>query len=30
AVRLSVEKYCSALAMLNKTAAVTHSWEIEN
>lgn len=28
AVSLSVEKYCSALAMLNKTAKVTHSWEI--
>lgn len=30
AVELSVEKYCSALSMLNKTAAVTHSWEIIN
>lgn len=28
AVMLSVEKYCSALAMLNKTATVTYSWEI--
>lgn len=28
AVSLSVEKYCSALSMLNKTATVTHSWEI--
>ncbi len=27
AIALSVEKYCSALAMLNKSAAVTHSWE---
>lgn len=30
AVSLSVEKYCSALAMLNKTADVTHSWAIQN
>ena len=30
AVQLGVEKYCSALAMLNKTATVTHSWKIEN
>ena len=28
AISLSVEKYCSALAMLNKTATVEHSWEI--
>ncbi|MDM5146912.1 OsmC family protein [Candidatus Persebacteraceae bacterium Df01] len=28
AVQLSVEKYCSALAMLNKTAAVNHTWRI--
>ena len=26
AVQLSVEKYCSALTMLNQTAKVTHSW----
>ena len=29
AIALSVEKYCSALAMLNKTAKVSHSWEIK-
>lgn len=28
AVRLSHEKYCSATAMLEKTAAVTKEWEI--
>ena len=28
ATTLSVEKYCSALAMLNKTAKVTHSFDI--
>lgn len=28
AVKLSAEKYCSATAMLAKTAAVTHDWEI--
>lgn len=28
AVSLSVEKYCSALSIINKTAAVSHSWEI--
>lgn len=28
AVSLSVEKYCSALAMLQKTAAISHSFEI--
>ncbi len=28
AVSLAVEKYCSALSMLHKTAEVTHSWEI--
>ena len=28
AVSLGVEKYCSALSMLNKTAAVAHSWEV--
>ena len=28
AVRLSAEKYCSALIMLGKTAKVTHSFEI--
>lgn len=28
AVELGVEKYCSALAMLGKTAQVTHSFEI--
>ena len=30
AVSLSVEKYCSALAMLNKTAEITHSWAVKN
>lgn len=30
AAQLSVEKYCSALAMLNKTAAVSYSWELKN
>ncbi|MGI9305991.1 MAG: OsmC family protein [Gammaproteobacteria bacterium] len=29
AVQLSAEKYCSALAMLNKTAKISHSWEIQ-
>lgn len=29
AVRLSAEKYCSASAMLAKTAAITHDWTIE-
>lgn len=28
AVRLSVEKYCSALAMLAKTAVITHDLEV--
>ncbi|GMV55315.1 MAG: hypothetical protein AMXMBFR6_11200 [Betaproteobacteria bacterium] len=28
AVRLSAEKYCSATAMLGKTAEIEHSWEI--
>ncbi|PIV71834.1 MAG: peroxiredoxin, partial [Rhodocyclales bacterium CG17_big_fil_post_rev_8_21_14_2_50_68_7] len=28
AVELSAEKYCSATAMLAKTAAITHDWEI--
>lgn len=28
AVRLSAEKYCSASAMLAKTAEITHDWEI--
>jgi putative redox protein len=28
AVRLSAEKYCSASAMLAKTAAISHDWEI--
>jgi putative redox protein len=28
AVKLSAEKYCSASAMLAKTAAITHDWEI--
>lgn len=28
AIQLSVEKYCSATAMLEKTAAVTHGFEI--
>lgn len=30
AVELGVGKYCSALAMLEKTAAIRHSWEIES
>lgn len=30
AVQLSADKYCSALAMLNKTATITHSWEIKD
>ena len=29
AINLSHEKYCSAVAMLNKTAEVTHSYRIE-
>lgn len=29
AVKLSVEKYCSALAMLNNSATITHSWSRE-
>jgi putative redox protein len=28
AIRLSTEKYCSASAMLAKTAEITHDWEI--
>lgn len=28
AINLSMEKYCSATAMLNKTAEITHSFEI--
>ena len=28
AIALSVEKYCSAVAMLEKTAAVTHDFEV--
>lgn len=28
AVKLSAEKYCSASAMLAKTAEITHDWEI--
>ena len=28
AIKLSHEKYCSASIMLEKTAAMTHSWEI--
>lgn len=28
AIALSVEKYCSAVAMLQKTAAVTHDYEL--
>jgi putative redox protein len=28
AVALSVEKYCSAIAMLEKTAAITHDFEL--
>lgn len=30
AVQLSAEKYCSASAMLAKTAEITHDWEIVN
>lgn len=29
AIKLSAEKYCSASAMLAKTAAITHDFEIE-
>lgn len=29
AIQLSVEKYCSATKMLEKTAEVTHSFEVE-
>jgi putative redox protein len=28
AIKLSAEKYCSASAMLAKTAQITHDWEI--
>ncbi len=28
AIKLSADKYCSATAMLAKTATVTHDWEI--
>ena len=28
AIRLSADKYCSASAMLGKTATITHDWEI--
>jgi putative redox protein len=28
AIKLSAEKYCSASYMLEKTAAITHTWEI--
>lgn len=28
AVKLSAEKYCSASAMLGKTAEITHDWEL--
>ncbi len=28
AIKLSAEKYCSASAMLAKTACITHDWEI--
>jgi putative redox protein len=28
AIALSVEKYCSAVAMLQKTATVTHDFEV--
>lgn len=28
AIKLSAEKYCSASAMLAKTAEITHDWEI--
>jgi len=30
AVRLSADKYCSATQMLNKTAAITHDFEIRD
>ena len=30
AVQLSAEKYCSALAMLNKTATISHEWLIDS
>ena len=30
AIELSVDKYCSATAMLEKTAVVTHDFEIES
>lgn len=29
AIKLSVEKYCSALAMLGNSATITHSWSRE-
>lgn len=29
AIKLSVEKYCSALTMLNNSATITHSWSRE-
>lgn len=28
AIDLSIEKYCSAMAMLSKTATVTHDYEV--
>jgi putative redox protein len=28
AIKLSADKYCSATAMLGKTAMITHDWEI--
>jgi putative redox protein len=28
AIDLSIEKYCSATAMLSKTATVTHDYEV--
>jgi putative redox protein len=28
AIKLSAEKYCSASIMLEKTAEITHTWEI--
>ena len=28
AIALSVEKYCSAVAMLEKTATITHDFEV--
>ncbi|MGC4120385.1 MAG: OsmC family protein [Myxococcales bacterium] len=28
AIKLSEEKYCSASAMLGKTATITHDWEV--